>query len=119
MARRVVAVVDDDDAVRNSLRFLLEIAGHAVETFASGGEFLRAETKRLRCLILDQNMPGMTGLELAGKLRSDGSALPILLMTATVTPTMKARAAKIGVDRVLEKPFEEDELLGFLGAHDG
>jgi two-component system response regulator FixJ len=111
-----VAVVDDDDAVRDSLRFLLEIAGHVVETFASAGEFLRAGTDRLACLILDQNMPEMTGLELAGKLRSDGSALPIALMTASVTPILKVRAAKLGVDKLLEKPFEEQDLLGFVSA---
>ena len=115
--KRKVAVVDDDDAARDSLRFLLEVAGHAVETFASAAELLRAEFENLRCLILDYHMPVMNGLELAGRLRAHGSAIPILLVTGLPSPAIVARAAELGIDRVLAKPFDEDDLLNFVDAH--
>ena len=63
--RRTVAVVDDDLAVRDSLRFLLEVMGYPVELFASAAEFLQANVPDFACLILDHHMPNMTGLELA------------------------------------------------------
>ena len=71
--RRTVAVVDDDHAVRDSLRFLLEVIGYTVEIFASAAEFLQANVRHFACLILDHHMPNMTGLELAGRLRADGA----------------------------------------------
>ena len=114
--RRTVAIVDDDHAVRDSLKFLLEVAGHVVETFASAAEFLEAEIRNLACLILDHHMPHMTGLELAERLRADGSAIPILLVTGSPSPPIAARAAELGIDRVLAKPFDEDDLLSFVNA---
>ena len=116
-AQRRVAVVDDDHAVRESVRFLLEVTGYAVETFASAAEFLTANMQRFVCLILDHLMPHMTGLELAERLRADGSAIPILLITGSPSPTIIARAAVLGIDRVLEKPFDEKDLLDFVNVH--
>lgn len=113
--QRQVAIIDDDDAVRNSLRFLLEVVGYAVSVFASAAEFLKAEPTNLACLILDHHMPNMTGLELAGRLRADGVGIPILLITGSPSPDMVARAAELGIDRVLEKPPDEQELLDFIG----
>jgi two-component system response regulator FixJ len=113
-AEPVIGVVDDDHAVRESLRFLLEVAGHVVETFESAVDFLKSETKHLACLVLDHHMPHMTGLELAERLRTDGSAIPILLVTALPTPILLARAAELGIDRVLAKPFDEKDLLDFV-----
>ena len=109
-----VAIVDDDDAVRDSLRFLLEVIGHPVETFASAAEFLKAEINRLACLILDHHMPEMTGLELAEQLRTDGAGIPILLITAAPSPAIVARAAEVGINWVLEKPATEEDLLDFI-----
>ncbi len=114
--RRKVAVVDDDDAVRDSLRFLLEVAGHTVEAFASAAEFLKAEMRHMTCLILDHHMPHMTGLQLAERLRADGVNIPILLVTGSPSPAIVARAAELGIDRVLEKPPGEDDLLDFVNA---
>jgi two-component system response regulator FixJ len=114
--QRNVAIVDDDAAVRDSLRFLLEVIGHPVETFASAAEFLKAEMHRLACLILDHHMPEMTGLELAERLRADGSDLPILLITGSPSPVIAARAAEIGINRVLEKPLSDEDLLDFIKA---
>ena len=110
----VVGIVDDDHAVRESLRFLLEVAGHVVETFESAVDFLNSETKHLACLILDHHMPHMNGLELAQRLRSGGLAIPILLVTGLPSQAIVARAAELGIDRVLSKPFDEDELLNFV-----
>jgi two-component system, LuxR family, response regulator FixJ len=109
-----VAIVDDDTAVRDSLRFLLEVVVHPVETFASAAEFLKAEIRHLACLILDHHMPEMTGLELVERLRADGSSIPILLITGSPSPTIVARAAELGINRVIEKPLTEDDLLGFI-----
>ena len=113
----IVAIVDDDDGVRNSLCFLLEVAGHTVETFASAAEFLEAELGRIACLILDQHMPGMTGLELAEHLRTAGSLIPILLITGSPSPYITARALELGVTRVIEKPPGEEDVISFITAH--
>ena len=114
--QRKVAIVDDDVAVRNSLRFLVEVVGYSVETFASGAEFLKADRQHLVCLILDHHMPEMTGLELAKRLRANGSGIPILLLTGWLEPAIVAHAAEAGINRVLEKPLIEEDLLDFINA---
>jgi two-component system response regulator FixJ len=111
--QRRVAIVDDDQAVRESLKFLLEIIGRAVETFASAAEFLKAEQQHLACLILDHHMPEMTGLELVERLRAGGSGIPILLITGLPSPAIATRAAELGI-RVLDKPLTEGDLLDFI-----
>jgi two-component system, LuxR family, response regulator FixJ len=116
IVRRKVAIVDDDHAVRESLRFLLEVLGQAVETFGSAAEFLAADIRHIGCLILDHHMPEMTGLQLVEKLRTNGSAIPILLVTGSPSPAIVARAAQLGIDRVLEKPPEEHDLLDFVSS---
>jgi two-component system response regulator FixJ len=112
---RTIGIVDDDQAVRDSLRFLLEVVGYPVETFASVAEFLSAERHDLACLILDHHMPQMTGLQLAEKLHADGSGIPILLITGSPSLAIVARAAQLDI-RVLEKPPDEDDVLAFIGA---
>ena len=111
-----VAIVHDDAAVRDSLKFLLEILGHSVETFASAAEFLKTDKQHLGCLFLDYHMPEMSGMELAERLRGDGSGIPILLITGSPSPAIVARAAELGVTRVLEKPPTEEDLLDFINA---
>ena len=108
--------MDDDDAVRHSLGLLLEVICHTVETFASAAEFLRADIRHIGCLILDQHMPGMTGLQLAERLRTDGSLLPILLVTGSPSPTIATRAAALGVNKVLEKPPGDEDVIDFITA---
>ena len=115
--RQPIAVVDDDDAVRDSLRFFLETLDHPVVTFPSGHEFLAQDSAGLACLILDHHMPEMTGLQLAEHLRGGGSCLPILLVTGMPSPSIVARAAELGVERVLEKPPNEDDVLEFIKSH--
>ena len=114
----VIAIVDDDPGVRDSLRFLLETAGHAVETYESGPRFLAdADLSRLACLVLDQRMPQVAGLDMLAVLRERGVALPpTLLIVSTPGPGVSRRAAELGVARVLEKPLARDDLLAEIGA---
>src|SRR5690348_9789487 len=98
-ARSKIAVVDDDDAVRESLSFLLSIAGHPVMDFGSAEEFLQCGAlDQVRGLILDHHMPCISGLELAARLRAGGWQLPILLITGVPSPAIVARAAELGIE---------------------
>src|SRR3974390_979027 len=97
LRRRAIAVVDDDSAVRDSLRYLLEVMGYLVKTFESAAELLNTGLQNLACLILDHHMPHMSGLELAERLRADGAAIPILLITGAPSPAIFARAAEIDI----------------------
>jgi FixJ family two-component response regulator len=109
-----VAVVDDDPAVLESFRFILELAGYTVNTYPSAMAFLADVAGKPNCLILDHHMPMMTGLDLAKALRMNGSNLPVLLITAAPSPAIVSRAAEIGIVRVLEKPPAEDDLIRFV-----
>ncbi|HTI81157.1 MAG TPA: response regulator [Acetobacteraceae bacterium] len=110
-----VAVVDDDDAVRDSLRFLLEAAGFSVATFGSAAQFLNeASFENLSCLVVDQHMPGLTGLQLINNLRSQGAKLPVALITGSPSADLLRQASELGVARVLEKPLNDELLLHFL-----
>ena len=113
---RKVAIVDDDDAVRNSFRFLLEATGHAVETFASAADFLKSEIRHLACLISDNRMEPISGLDLIERLRADGVDIPVLLVTASPSPNLVARDTELGVERVLGKPASVRDLLDFVNA---
>jgi CheY-like chemotaxis protein len=112
----VIGIVNDEEAVRESLRFLLEVAGHAVATFASAADLLEADTQEFTCVILDDHMPRMTGLELAERLRADGIGIPIILITSSPSPTKLLRAAELGIDRVLERPVDYEDLHDFANA---
>jgi two-component system response regulator FixJ len=112
-----VAIVDDDQAVRDSLKFLLEVAGHTVGTYASAVAFLEDRAVQPRCMILDQHMPQLTGLDLAARLRTDGIGIPILLISGALSPGIVARAAELGIEKVLGKPPTEYELLEFVNAY--
>ena len=112
-----VAVVDDDLAVLDSLRFLLEIAGHKTTVYDSGPDFLNDLDSRHCCAILDHHMPNMTGLEVVERLLAQGNDIPVLLITGMPSPAIVARAAALGVKQVLEKPPLEDDLLEFIARH--
>jgi two-component system response regulator FixJ len=114
-SHRLVAVVDDDDAVRESLQFLLETAGFAVTTYHSAAQFLAdARPGELSCLVIDQHMPDQTGLQLVSLLRGKGVNLPVALITGSPSPDLLRRASQLGVATVLEKPLDDDELLNFI-----
>lgn len=113
----IVGIVDDDPAVLDSLKFLLEVVGYDVATYASAAEYLANGARQPACLIVDQHMPQMTGLELAQKLRDAGSGIPILLITGSPSPAIVSLAAQLGIVNVLEKPPEETDLLNFVSAY--
>ena len=81
---------------------------------ASAADFLKADLNKMLCLIVDHHMPGMTGLELAEWLRAEGNTAPIMLVTGFPSRAIYARAAEAGIDEVLEKPFDEADLLAFI-----
>ena len=115
--RQEIALVDDDLAVRESLAFMLEVAGYQVAKYASAAEFLRAcDLNHVKGLILDQYMPHVTGLELASRLRRQGWKLPILLVTAWPSPAIVARAAELGIKKVLQKPPVETDVIAFCAS---
>lgn len=106
-----LAIVDDDPGALGALRFLLELDGYKIQAFRSGSEFLEAAERELPdCLVLDQNMPGMTGLEVAVRLRRTGAKLPIIMITATPSAALSVEAKAVGIDRVIEKPIFGSEL---------
>lgn len=111
-----IAVVDDDQGILDSLRFLLEVHDHPVQTFGSAAEFLEAKASEFAGLILDQHMPNMTGLELVERLCVRGIAIPVMLVTGSPSPVIVARAKELGIDRVFEKPPMEEDILDFISS---
>lgn len=119
-SHRTVAVVDDDDAVRDSLQFLLEAAGFPVVAFASAARFLsEAPIAELSCVVVDQHMPDQTGLQLVSSLRRQGAAIPIALITGSPSPDVLRMAQELGVAKVLEKPLDDEVLLHFIESCSG
>jgi FixJ family two-component response regulator len=111
----IVAVIDDDDDVGDVLGGLLETMGYQVETYRSGMDFLSgANFDRLACLVVDQNMPRMTGLEMIENLSDRGISIPALLITGIHDVAVERKAASLGVMTVLEKPMSHHELLRFI-----
>ncbi len=112
LSNRTVFVVDDDEAVRDSLRWLISSVNLEVETFASAQEFLDAfDPNRQGCLLLDMRMPGMSGLALLTKLRELGSNIPTIFLTGHGDVPMAVRALKAGAIDFLEKPYNDQALL--------
>lgn len=114
---RLVGVVDDDQAVRDSLRFLLEAAGFPVAVFASAAQFMAAaDFSTLGCVVLDHHMPQVTGLMLLRHLRQTGRVIPAALMTGSPSPQLTQQALAAGATVVLEKPLAEAALFSFVQA---
>src|SRR6202521_5527382 len=107
----VVGIVDDDPAVRNSLKFSLEIDGFVVRTFGNADALLNeAELSHFSCLVVDQNMPGTSGLDLVAKLRQRQIFVPVILITSHPPRVLVARANEAGVP-IVEKPLLGNALL--------
>ncbi len=107
-----VYIVDDDPAVRDSLRWLIESLQHPVETFESAQAFLdNFVPGSIGCLVLDVRLPGMSGLQLQKKLTEDGVDLPIIIITGHGDVPMAVRALQDGAMHFLEKPFRDQEVL--------
>ena len=111
-SKPTVFIVDDDPAVRDSLRWLLGSVDLAVETYATGEHFLRAyDPARPGCLVLDVRMPGMGGLRLQEELTAQGIRLPIIILTGYAEVQTAVRALKTGAFDFLEKPYSDEMLL--------
>lgn len=107
-----IYVVDDDEAMRDSMTWLLEGEGYSVACFESGAAFLQARHAQMRgCLVLDVRMPEMSGLELQEKLDSLGSPLPIIFVTGHGDVPMAVAALQRGACDFIEKPFHNEDLL--------
>ena len=107
-----VYVVDDDDAGRHSLHWLIESVGLRVESFARPSDFLDAyDAAKPGCLVLDLRLPEMSGLELQERLRSLGARIPIIMITAYGDVPTAVRAMKGGAVDFVEKPFNDQALL--------
>jgi FixJ family two-component response regulator len=111
----LIAIVDDDDSVREATKGLMRSMGLAAEAFACGEDFLRSpHLCRTACLVADVNMPGMSGLDLHRSLSARNKSIPTILITAYPNDSVRARALSAGVIGYLAKPFSEDDLLGCI-----
>jgi FixJ family two-component response regulator len=114
----VVYVVDDDEAVRDSLTWLLESNGYTVRCHASAERFLQSlqntDKSTISCLILDVRMPGMSGLELQERLISENLPMPISFITGHGDVSMAVSTMKRGAVDFIEKPFKENELCALV-----
>ncbi|MBS0643662.1 MAG: response regulator [Acetobacteraceae bacterium] len=110
-----VLIVDDDQAVRDALEFALRLQGFNVHAYSGGNELLAGgELAQAGCVVVDDNMPGMDGLELIGRLRERDIPVPAILITSHATDRLHAKAAVAGVRVVLEKPFLENALAASI-----
>ena len=117
-SKRKVYLVDDDRIVCHSHALILKKYGYDVEVFNSAESFLKAHPKPSKgILLLDQNMPGMTGLELQQKLINENVKIPIVFITA-MYGTVKEAATENGAIGVFEKPFDPKELVDLLSTID-
>jgi two-component system, LuxR family, response regulator FixJ len=108
----IVYVIDDDDAVRQSLEFLLKTAGMRVRGFESAKAFLdELPAIKSGCIITDVRMPEITGIDLLRRLRDDGLDVPVIVITGHGDISLAVEAMKIGAIDFLEKPFDDDLLL--------
>ena len=111
----IVHVIDDDEAVRDSLAFLLETADLKVKTYDSAIRFLEQATPvEAGCLITDIRMPEMTGLELVRRLNERGSSLPVIVITGHGDVPLAVEAMRAGVVDFIEKPFNDEAILAAL-----
>jgi two-component system response regulator FixJ len=112
---KLIYIVDDDDAVRDSLSLLLESAGHQVETFEAAAEALESCRARLpACVITDVRMPEMDGLEFQQKLADARIDVPVIVITGHADVPLAVRAMKAGAIDFIEKPFPDDAILASI-----
>jgi len=113
--RTVVYVIDDDDAARDSLQFFLEAAGEIVRCYENAAAFLAAlPVAGTGCVITDVRMPGMTGIELLKTLKSHSFPLPVIVVTGHGDIPLAVEAMREGAADFLEKPYDDEALLGSI-----
>jgi len=109
---KLIAIVDDDDSMRDALGGLLKAVGYPARAFASAEEFLMSgQQRQTSCLIADIRMPGMSGLELQAQLNVERCRIPIIFITAHGDAKMRIQALRAGAVEFLSKPFDEEVLL--------
>ncbi len=115
--KRLIHIVDDEDAIRRSAGFLLKTSGYAVETWPSGVAFLReVRPSEVGCILLDVRMPEMDGLEVQQALAERGITMPVVVLTGHGDVSIAVQAMKGGAVDFIEKPFEKAVLLGAIEA---
>lgn len=112
----IIHLIDDDAAVRESLQFLLEVNGFRTVLHHSADAFLAADPQEVGCVVTDVRMPGMTGLELIQRLRTGGRAWPVIVITGHGDVPLAVEAMKAGVVDFLEKPFDDQAMVGAIRA---
>lgn len=115
--RKLVHIVDDEEAIRRSASFMLKTSGYAVETWANGVAFLK-EIRHVSegCILLDVRMPEMDGLEVQQALLERGVTMPVIILTGHADVSIAVRAMKAGAVDFLEKPFEKAVLIASIEA---
>jgi FixJ family two-component response regulator len=114
---RLVAIIDDDESMREAVQNLLNSVGIRSRSFESAEDFLRSGLQNeIACLISDIRMPGMTGLELQARLVAEGNRIPIIFITAHGNTRMRTQALNAGAIEFLGKPFDDESLLGSVRA---
>ena len=109
-----VHIVDDEEAIRRSVSFMLKTSGYAVTTYASGLDLLKVRSLTPGCILLDVRMPEMNGIEVVQALHDRGVSYPIIVMTGHGDVNVAVQAMKLGAVDFLEKPFEKAVLLGLI-----
>lgn len=115
-----VAIIDDDDDVREVLEGLLEAAGHSVKSYRSGKELLAdPAVAEMACLVIDHRMPQMTGLDLLAELNRRAITVPSVLITGANDRAIAREAQRLGAMHVLEKPITYQTLLRLIALSTG
>ena len=109
-----VYIVDDDEAVRDSMRLLLESCGFVARDFASADLFLQADSGDMGCLLLDLHMPGISGVELLRLIRARGVKRPVIVISGRRDPAQDADVWAAGASALLSKPFDDQQLLDLI-----
>ncbi|MGA6983652.1 MAG: response regulator [Candidatus Sulfotelmatobacter sp.] len=106
-----IAIVDDDEPLREALGSVLRAAGYPIEMFGSGEQLLESDRRKIACLILDVRLPGMSGIELQRRLIDANRAVPIVFVTAHGDAALRDLAMQAGASGFLNKPVRSDALL--------
>jgi FixJ family two-component response regulator len=115
MKTPVIAIVDDEQSMRDATKSLVRSLGYHASTFCSADDFLKSEQVHdTSCLITDVQMPGLSGLDLQDRLIAGGHRIPIIFMTGYPNDSVRAHAMKAGAVCFLNKPFSEDHFIGCI-----
>jgi FixJ family two-component response regulator len=111
----MIAIVDDDAAVREAIGRLVQSLGYDASTFGSAEEFLKSgQVSNTACLVLDVQMPGLSGIDLQDHLVARGHRIPIIFITGHPDENVRTRAMKVGAVGFLSKPYRHEELIGCI-----